>query len=119
MEAMDKRKEIILVMYDLSAAFDTISHQTLVEKLAIYGFDDHAITWMKSYLNNRKQLVEIEGKRSSTQDMPLGTPQGSRISPLLFICMMADLDLWTQDCVLSNFADDTHRAFVWLKAKRQ
>ena len=57
----------------LSAAFDTISHETLVE----------------------------------SQEMSIGTPQGSRLSPLLFICLMADLDLWTEECSLSQFADDT------------
>ena len=37
----------------------------------------------------------------------LGHSQGSRISPLLFICLMADLDLWTDQCSLSQYADDT------------
>ena len=101
-----------LLMYDLSAAFDTVSHQTLIDKLTIYGFNNHSIAWMKSYLHERKQLVEIQGQRSRTLEMPTGTPQGSRISHLLFICIMADLDLWTQDCVISNFADDTQTLCV-------
>ena len=41
-----------------------------------------------------------KGCLSSKQEMPTGTPQGSRLSPLLFICLMADLDLWTNDCVI-------------------
>ena len=75
--------------------------------MTIYGFDDHAITWLKSYLSNRTQAVHIKGQSSSTQEINLGTPQGSRISPLLFICLMADLDLWTDQCSLSQYADDT------------
>ena len=106
MEAKDNRNEIVLLMYDLSAAFDTVSHKTLVDKLEIYGFDEHSIKWMKSYLNYRTQLVNIQGCNSSTQEMPTGTPQGSRLSPLLFICLMADLDMWTNECTLSNFPDD-------------
>ena len=62
---------------------------------------------MESYLHNRKQIVNIQGHLSSTQDMPLGNPQGARISPLLFTCLMADLDLWTEHSSLSNFGDDT------------
>ena len=112
MQAKDKRREIVLMMYDLSAAFDTISHTTLIDKLKTYGFDKHAITWMTSYLKDRTQIVNIEGQSSSSQSLPLGTPQGSRISPLLFICIMADLDLWTEDCVISNFADDTQTLCV-------
>ena len=107
MDAKDCRREIILLMYDLSAAFDTVSHENLMNKLKIYGFNEDAILWMKSYLEGRKQTVNIQGKSSSTQEMPWGTPQGSRLSPLLFVCLMADLDLWTKDSVLSQYADDT------------
>ena len=65
------------------------------------------IKWIESYLSNRKQFVEVSGKRSSEQEVNIGTPQGSRLSPLLFIILMADLDLWTENSSLSNFADDT------------
>ena len=92
-------------VYDLSAAFDTVSHQTLIDKLTIYGFDQDSITWMKSYLHNRNQVVNVQGKMSSSQEMPLGTPQGSRISPLLFICLMADLDLWTDKDPFISYLD--------------
>ena len=67
---------------------------------------------MESYLSNRKQFVEVSGKRSSVQEMSMGTPQGSRLSPLLFIILMADLDLWTENSSLSNFADDTQSIIV-------
>ena len=54
LEAKDKRKEVMLLMYDLSAAFDTVSHKTLINKLKIYGFDHQSITWMESYLHLTK-----------------------------------------------------------------
>ena len=63
---------------------------------------------MESYLSKRKQFVEILGKRSREQEIDIATPQGSRLSPLLFIILMADLDLWTGNSSLSNFADDTY-----------
>ena len=87
LEAKDQRKEILLLMYDLSAAFDTVSHDNLINKLKIYGFNEDAINWMESYLHNRKQIVSIQGQESSAVEMPLGTPQGARISPLLFTCL--------------------------------
>ena len=107
LEAKDMEKEILVVLYDLSSAFDTVSHEILLTNLKIYGFNEHSIKWVKSYLENRKQMVTICGQLSSTQDIEIGTPQGSRLSQLLFVCLMADMNLWTEKSKLSNFADDT------------
>ena len=81
-------------------------------KLQLYGLNKHATKWIKSYLENRKQMVAVCGKLSSTQDIEIGTPQGSRLSPLLFICLLADMDLWTEQSLLSNFADDTQSLVI-------
>ena len=94
-------------MYDLSAAFDTISHDILCEKFVTYGFQDDAMRWIKSYLANRKQSVTVDGHTSNPRVVTTGCPQGSRLSPILFICLMADLDLYTNKSSLVNFADDT------------
>ena len=112
LEAKEKRKEIMVLLYDLSSAFDTVGHQVLQEKLHIYGFNDLSMEWIRSYLNNRKQMVEISGKVSSVQEMTTGTPQGSRLSPLLFIILMADMDLWARNSIISNFADDTQSIHI-------
>ena len=55
-----------------------MSHETLVKKLEVYGFEESSRQWMKSYLDNRYQSVTIQGKTSSLKEMKLGTPQGSR-----------------------------------------
>ena len=95
----------MVLLYDLSSAFDTVSHEMLLSKLEIYGLDTHALKWLKSYLVERRQFVTVSGEMSSSQEMNIGTPQGSRLSPLLFLCLMADMDLWTENSILSNFAD--------------
>ena len=51
-------------------------------------------------------------KISGTQEINLGTPQGSRLSRLLFICLMADMDLWIDNSKISNFADDTQSIVI-------
>ena len=61
--------QIILLLYDLSSAFDTVSHKILLEKLQLYGFDDHAMKWTKSFLEDRQQIVSIDGKCSNTQNI--------------------------------------------------
>ena len=78
----------------------------------MYGLNQHAIKWVRSYLKDRKQMVTVCGKTSNTLTTNIGTPQGSRLSPLLFICLLADMDLWTEKSKLSNFADDTQSIII-------
>ena len=56
--------------------------------------------------------MSVAGKLSSELQIQIGTPQGSRLSPLLFICLMADMNLWINESSLSNFADDTQSIIV-------
>ena len=111
-EASKLNKMILQIIYDLSAAFDTVEPRVIIEKLKIYGFDYTARRWMYTYLTGRSQLTTVGGKQSEPVDLCYGTPQGSRLSPLLFIILMADLDLWTSDSTLSNFADDTQSVII-------
>ena len=60
----------------------------------------------------RKQVTAVEDKQSQPVDIDIGTPQGSRLSPLLFLILMADLDLWVNESQLSNFADDTQSVLI-------
>ena len=111
-EAREQNKLILQILYDLSAAFDTVEPRVIIEKLKIYGFDYIARKWMGTYLTGRSQVTTVGGKQSEPVDLAYGTPQGSRLSPLLFIILMADLDLWTSDSILSNFADDTQSVII-------
>ena len=105
MEAKLDKKEICLILYDLSSAFDTVSPKVLIEKLKLYGFNSNAMSWISSYLNGRKQAVTINGEVSEQIELTLGTPQGSRLSPLLFLILMSDLNLHTDKSSLTNYAD--------------
>ena len=111
-EAREENKLILQILYDLSAAFDTVEPKVLIEKLKIYGFNYTSRRWMETYLTGRSQITTVGGKFSEPVDLCYGTPQGSRLSPLLFIIIMADLDLWTADSKLSNFADDTQSVVI-------
>ena len=112
LEAKNNKKEIALLMYDLSAAFDTIEPKILCEKLKIYGFNKLSLEWVASFLTGRRQSVIVDGQLSSQLEINIGTPQGSRLSPLLFVIMMADLDLWVNQSYLTNFADDTQSIVI-------
>jgi len=108
--AMDNQRVTLLVLLDLSAAFDTIDHQVLLNRLCVtYGITGTALKWFHSYLSNRKQRILINGSYSSDFDLPQGVPQGSCLGPLLFTLYASKLF----DVVESHlpnvhaYADDT------------
>ena len=90
-EAMDRGEASGVVLLDMSAAFDMVDHNLLIEKLLLYGFDNASAAWIKSYLSDRKQTVCIDGTCSPLLSLEYGVPQGSIIGPLLYIIFTSDL----------------------------
>ena len=101
---------MLLVLLDLSSAFDTLNHQTLLNTLhSEFGIDGTALLWFKSYLFNRSQQVSIHGKLSQKFYLDGGVPQGSCLGPLLFILYTSSLFevIETQLPNVHCYADDT------------
>ena len=55
----EEKKTTGILLWDLSAAFDTLDPILLCQKLALYGFDDRAVNWIRSYLTGRSQCIQI------------------------------------------------------------
>ena len=82
---MDRQQVTLLVLLDLSAAFDTIDHQVLLNRLRLsFGIRGYALEWIASYLSDRTQCVSFENNFSQSRYLSCGVPQGSCLGPLLF-----------------------------------
>ena len=90
--ALDKDCTVVLIMLDLSAAFDTIDHEVLSTRLTErYGVRGQVLDWIRSYLNNRSWRVIVDNHQSKVRDLKYGVPQGSILGPLLFTMYVAPL----------------------------
>jgi hypothetical protein len=103
----NKGKEVGLVLFDLSSAFDLVDASILVEKLKIYGVGETACKWVLSYMFGRRQLVQIGQSQSSLQPISYGVPQGGTLLPLLFVVFTADMPEAVKGAELVIYADDT------------
>ena len=77
-------KASILVLLDLSAAFDTVDHQLLLSDFSDCGVEGTVLSLLESYIENREQCVPIGESRSEPIVLQYGVPQGSVLGPVLF-----------------------------------
>jgi hypothetical protein len=86
LSAVDRQEVVFLVLLDLSAAFDTVDHSVLLNRLyQKIGICGGALNWVESYLKSRTSCVCIEGEFSAITPLLYGVPQGSVKGPLDFI----------------------------------
>ena len=108
--AVDTGNLALLTMLDLSAAFDTVDHETLLRRMQVsYGIGDTVLRWFSSYLKDRTQYVRCSSSKSSSSPIKCGVPQGSVLGPILFLLYTAELQRLIQRRQLLPhlYADDT------------
>ena len=92
---------------DLSKAFDTVNHFILLSKLSHYRIVVMENFWFKSYLQQRRQIVYVNGVFSDIQAIKLGVPQVSVVGPILFLTYINDFSRATTNFSTRLFAEDS------------
>ena len=108
--AKDKGQVTLLVLVDLTSAFDTVEHEILLDRLrSTVGLRGKVLSWFESYFEGRSQKVSINGTLSKPLNLMCGVPQGSCLGPLLFTIYVSELFQILKHHLHSvhTFADDT------------
>ncbi|RMC13043.1 hypothetical protein DUI87_10573 [Hirundo rustica rustica] len=104
MAVVDEGRATGIVSLDLSKG--TVPHDIYVSKMERRGSDGWATGWIKNWLDDHAQSVEVSGAMSKWKALPGGVPQGSVLGLMLFNIFIGDMDSGFQ-CTLSEFIDDT------------
>ena len=103
---LTSKGQVDVILLDFAKAFDKVPHRRLLHKLKFYGVDGTTLAWISSFLSSRKQLVLLDGVKSSEKEVLSGVPQGTVLEPLLFLSFINDLPDVTTSSDARLFADD-------------
>ena len=106
-EAVERKLFVGILFVDFTKAFDTVSHNILLQKLNDLGIRGDIWLWLKNYLTERRQFVRINGCDSDTHIITHGVPQGSVLEPKLFSLFTKDLPKSLHSAETYLYADDT------------
>ena len=104
--ALESRGESRVSSLEISKVFDRVWHKGLLAKLPMFGLNETLICWIGSSFSDRSIAVRVNGFLSNLHSINAGVPQGSVISPVLFILFINNL-LTSTSSSIHSLADDT------------
>jgi len=112
-KAADNEQVTVLISLDLLAAFDTVDHEILLQRLqSEFGVTDTPLDWLRSYLETRTQFVKLGQHQSPTVGLDVGVPQGFILGPLLFAIYCSPVADFIASHVYSTISMLTTRSSV-------
>ena len=109
----DARKVTLLGLLDLSAAFDCVDHDILLQQLdVVFGLTDTALDWIRSFVSGRTQQVSYHSRLSSPQSVLFGVPHGSVLGPLLYMLYTAELSKSSLATVYGKLTTEMVRVLI-------
>jgi len=107
-DLVENKKQVAIYSVDLTAAFDVLRKETLVDLLIKKGIPMYLIRTIHGYLTDRMGYVQVNEMRSCVRDIKAGCIQGSILGPYLFCVYMSELESVLENCQLFSYADDTY-----------
>lgn len=105
----DKKKVASLLSLDISGAFDNVSHRRLIHTMRAKGIPDRITKFVRSFLTNRTTTIKLGNHVGDQSPTNTGIPQGSPLSPILFLFFASTLPpLCTPNSSSVGFVDDTN-----------
>jgi hypothetical protein len=111
--SIDAGYDVDVIFIDFKKAFDSVPHQRLLHKLEMFGINGLLLQWLRHFLTDRTQRVQINGCPSKWEKVTSGVPQGSVLGPLLFLIFVNDIPQCMNSDILL-FADDVK---IWRSIK--
>jgi hypothetical protein len=103
--ALDNSHSVVLVMLDLSAAFDVIDHAILFNLLQhSFGIDGDALLWIKSYVHGRSQRIAIGPVKSNSMQLKYGDRSSITRTTEWLLSSADAISLWTRNIMISCYA---------------
>lgn len=117
LQGLDGKKAALVVLLDMSSAFDLVDHLALIDRMrTVFGICGTANTWLYSFISNRFSKCKVAGELSTAQLVECGVPQGSVLGPQLFSCYIEPVSriirqfdiryhMYADDITLYTFVD--------------